>query len=97
MNFPLSKFKKEVLCGPLKCCLTSNLQSNSASGGSSRVAGHTAVLTSVNLLGPSNVQGPTVHILFNKGSRPHLKLTWKQTKQVCRSLTFPVICDVPTV
>lgn len=66
----------------LKCCLTSNFKCNSGSGGSSRAAGHTAVLTSVNRLGASNVQGPAMHVLLNERSRAHVQLTWIQTEQV---------------
>lgn len=63
----------------LRCGLTSNLQTDRASGGSSRAAGHTAVLTGVDLLHPSNVQGPAVYILLDKRSRAYLKLTWEHT------------------
>lgn len=73
-----------VLCVKLDF-LTADLQADSASGASSRVAGHAAVLTSIDLLCPSNAQGPTVHIVFSKGSRAHLKLTWTQTKEACWS------------
>ncbi len=63
----------------VKCGLTSNLQTDCASGGSGGAAGYTAVLTSVDLLHPSNVQGPAVFVLLNEWSRAHLKLTWKRT------------------
>lgn len=74
-KFPLCTFSGAAravwrLCGP-----TSNLQGNSGSGGSGWAAGHTAVLTAVNLLHPSNAQGPAVNVLLHEGSGANLKLT----------------------
>lgn len=66
----------------LKCRLTSNLQTNRTSRGPSRAAGHTGVLTSIDLLHPSNVKGPVVNILLSKQCGPHLKLPWKHTQTV---------------
>lgn len=71
-------FESGLSFGCTHCDRTSNLQSDSGSSGSSRTAGHTAVLTSVDLLHPSNVQGPAVYILLNKRTSPYLKLIWEK-------------------
>lgn len=79
-------FERSLSFGCTHCDLTSNLQTDSASSSSSRTAGHTAVLTSVDLLHPSNVQGPAVYILLNKRRGAYLKLTWGRTKRAQWSL-----------
>lgn len=81
VKFPLCTFSGEVravtrLCGP-----TPNLQANSGSGGSSRAAGHTAVLAAVDFLHPPNVQGPALDVLLHERSGANLKLTWGQVKK----------------
>lgn len=87
VSFCLRKFsvKYRVCVHTQKCILTSNLQTDSTSGSPRWAAGHTAVLTRVALLHPSNVQSPTVYILLHIRSRANLKLIWEYIKRAHKS------------
>lgn len=86
--------QRQLCVGTMEWRLTSNLQADWASSRPSRAAGHTSVVTSIDLLHPSNVKGPVANVSPSKWCGRHLNLTWEHTQKVlmCVSSVSCVNC-----